>query len=140
LTMTFLLLDIAPILLIALPMTMVIITGEIDLSVASVVGLSSGLRGTLVDHGWSVPAAMVVSLLAGVLCGLLNGFLVAYVGLPSLAVTIGTLALYRGIAVGLIGTKAVSGLPQHWRDLANQHLAGSSFPSIVIPIAVLAVL
>ena len=65
LTMTFLLLDIAPILLIALPMTLVIVTGEIDLSVASVVGLSSVLLGSLVDHGWAVPAAMLVALLAG---------------------------------------------------------------------------
>ena len=65
LTMTFLLLDIAPIMLIALPMTLVIVTGEIDLSVASVVGLSSVLLGLLVDHGWAVPAAMLVALLAG---------------------------------------------------------------------------
>ena len=44
------------------------------------------------------------------------------------------------IAVGLIGTKAVSGLPQHWRDLANKHIGTSSYPLIVIPIVVLAVL
>jgi len=141
LTIYFLLMDMAPILLMALPMTLIIITGEIDLSVASTLGLSAVVTGLLVhDHGWSLPAAALVALVVGLLAGALNGFLVAYVGLPSLAVTIGTLALYRGIAVGLIGTKAVSGLPQHWRDLANQHLAGSSFPSIVIPIAVLAVL
>src|SRR4051794_6116408 len=60
LTMTFLLLDIAPILLIALPMTMIIVTGEIDLSVASVVGLSSVIVGSLVDHGTSVPIAALV--------------------------------------------------------------------------------
>ena len=141
LTIYFLLMDMAPILLMALPMTLIIITGEIDLSVASTLGLSAVVTGLLVhDHGWSLPAAALVALVVGLLAGALNGFLVAYVGLPSLAVTIGTLALYRGIAVGLIGTKAVSGLPQHWRDLANQRLAGSSFPSIVIPIAVLAVL
>jgi rhamnose transport system permease protein len=141
LTIYFLLMDMAPILLMALPMTLIIITGEIDLSVASTLGLSAVVTGLLIhDHGWSVPAAALVALVVGLLAGALNGFLVAYVGLPSLAVTIGTLALYRGIAVGLIGTKAVSGLPQHWRDLANQHLAGSSFPLIVIPIAVLAVI
>jgi len=139
LTMTFLLLDIAPILLIALPMTMVIVTGEIDLSVASVVGLSSVLLGTLVDHGWSVPAAMVVALLAGVLCGLLNGFLVAYVGLPSLAVTIGTLALYRGIAVGLLGTKAVTDFPSKWTGLAKAQIGSTGFPVVVIPFLVLAI-
>jgi rhamnose transport system permease protein len=140
LTNYFLLMDMAPILLMALPMTLIIITGEIDLSVASTLGLSAVVTGLLVhDHGWSVPAAAVVALFVGVLTGALNGFLVAYVGLPSLAVTIGTLALYRGIAVGLIGTKAVSGLPQSWRDLANKHIGTTSYPLIVIPIVVLVV-
>jgi rhamnose transport system permease protein len=141
LTNYFLLMDMAPILLMALPMTLIIITGEIDLSVASILGLSAVVTGLLIhDHHWSVPAAGAVALVVGLVAGTLNGFLVAYVGLPSLAVTIGTLALYRGIAVGLIGTKAVSGLPQHWRDLANKHIGTSSYPLIVIPIVVLAVL
>jgi rhamnose transport system permease protein len=141
LTIYFLLMDMAPILLMALPMTLIIITGEIDLSVASTLGLSAVVTGLLVhDHGWSVPAAAVVALVVGMLAGALNGFLVAYVGLPSLAVTIGTLALYRGVAVGLIGTKAVSGLPQSWRDLANHHIGTTSYPLIVIPIVVLAIL
>lgn len=140
LTVKFLLQDIAPILLIALPMTLIIITGEIDLSVASMLGLSAVVTGLLVqDHGLSVPVAALVALVVGLVAGLLNGFLVAYVGLPSLAVTIGTLALYRGIAVGLIGTKAVSDLPAHWQTLANKHLGTSSYPLIVVPIAVLAV-
>ena len=141
LTNYFLLMDMAPILLMALPMTLIIITGEIDLSVASILGLSAVVTGLLIhDHHWSVPAAGALALVVGLLAGALNGFLVAYVGLPSRAVTIGTLALYRGIAVGLIGTKAVSGLPQHWRDLANKHIGTSSYPLIVIPIVVLAVL
>ncbi len=141
LTNYFLLMDMAPILLMALPMTLIIITGEIDLSVASMLGLSAVVSGLLIhDHGWSVPAAGLAALVVGFLAGALNGFLVAYVGLPSLAVTIGTLALYRGIAVGLIGTKAVSGLPQDWRDLANKHIGTTSYPLIVIPIVVLAVL
>ena len=64
LTIKFLLQDIAPILLIALPMTLVIITGEIDLSVASIMGLSSVLLGVLHDGGMSVPAAAALALLA----------------------------------------------------------------------------
>ncbi len=56
------------------------------------------------------------------MCGAFNGFLVAYVGLPSLAVTIGTLALYRGIAVGLLGTKAVTDFPEKWTDLAKERI------------------
>jgi rhamnose transport system permease protein len=138
LTLTYLLLDIAPILLIALPMTMVIITGEIDLSVASVVGLSSVLLGVLHEGGLSVPLAAVVALLAGAACGALNGFLVAYVGLPSLAVTIGTLALFRGLAVGLLGTKAVTDFPEHWTSLAKDKIGDSPVPLIVIPFLALA--
>ncbi len=140
LTLYFLLLDMAPILLMALPMTLIIITGEIDLSVASTLGLSAVVTGLLVkDHGMSVPTAALVALVVGLLAGALNGVLVAYVGLPSLAVTIGTLALYRGIAVGLIGTKALSALPTYWQDLANQHIGSTRYPVIVIPILVLAV-
>jgi rhamnose transport system permease protein len=139
LTLKFLLQDIAPILLIALPMTLIIITGEIDLSVASIMGLSSVLVGLLHEHGMSVPAAAVVALLAGVVCGALNGFLVAYVGLPSLAVTIGTLALFRGIAVGLLGTKAVTDFTERWTDLANDTIGSTNVPLVMIPFVVLTV-
>lgn len=141
LTMYYLFLDIAPILLIALPMTMVIITGEIDLSVASVVGLSSVLVGVLhQDAGLSIPVAGAIAILVGAICGAFNGFLVAYVGLPSLAVTIGTLALYRGIAVGLLGTKAVTDFPEKWTDLAKERIVeGSSYPMILVPFIVLAI-
>lgn len=138
LTMYYLLLDMAPILLIALPMTLIIITGEIDLSVASVVGLSSVLVGILhQDAGLSIPVAAVLAILVGAVAGAFNGFLVAYVGLPSLAVTIGTLALYRGLAVGLLGTKAVTDFPEKWTDLAKQRIGESSYPVIVIPFLVL---
>jgi rhamnose transport system permease protein len=141
LTMTFLLLDIAPILLIALPMTLVIVSGEIDLSVASIVGLSSVLMGVQVDHGISIPVAGLVALLAGLACGALNGFLVAYVGLPSLAVTIGTLALYRGLTEGLIQTDRIAQFPSSWQDLATKHIGGltSPWPVVLIPMVLLTI-
>jgi rhamnose transport system permease protein len=141
LTLYYLFLDMAPILLIALPMTLVIVTGEIDLSVASTVGLSSVLTGIFFsDLGLSIPVAGVLAILVGALAGALNGFLVAYVGLPSLAVTIGTLALYRGIAVGLLGTTAITDFPDKWTDLVKERLAPeSSYPVILVPIAVLVV-
>lgn len=138
LTLKFLLQDIAPILLIALPMTLIIITGEIDLSVASIVGLSSVVLGVLHDNGLSVPVAALIALLLGAACGALNGFLVAYVGLPSLAVTIGTLALFRGIAVGLLGTKAVTEFTERWTDLATATIGSTNIPVIMIPFVVLA--
>ena len=140
LTLPFLVLDVAPILLIALPMTLVIVTGEIDLSVASVVGLSSVLVGILHhDAGLSIPVAGLLALVAGVLCGLLNGFLVAYVGLPSLAVTVGTLALYRGLAVGLLGTTAITDFPTKWSTLAQGGFDNGRIPYILVPIVVLVV-
>jgi rhamnose transport system permease protein len=139
LTLTYLLLDVTTILLIALPMTLVIITGEIDLSVASVVGLSSAVLGLLQEHGVGMAVSCVVALLVGIACGLLNGFLVAYVGLPSLAVTIGTLALYRGIAVGLLGTTAVTSFPSGWSAQVTKVIASTGIPTVMIVFVVLAV-
>ncbi|HET6560390.1 MAG TPA: ABC transporter permease [Marmoricola sp.] len=139
LTLTYLLLDTAPVLLIALPMTLVIVTGEIDLSVASIVGLSSVVLGVMVEAGSGVPLAAAVALAVGVLCGAVNGFLVAYVGLPSLAVTIGTLALFRGLAVGLLGTKAVTDFPERWTDLAKAEIGDTGVPLVMVLFVVLAV-
>jgi len=131
-TMTYLLLDVTPILLIALPMTLVIITGEIDLSVASVVGLSSVVLGTLHQGGLPIEAAALVAIVVGALAGAFNGFLITVVGLPSLAVTIGTLALYRGLAVGLLGTTAVTDFTEFWTDLAKSKIGGTGVPTVMI--------
>lgn len=136
-TMTYLLLDLMPILLIALPMTLIMITGEIDLSVASVVGLSSVLTGVLVDGGVPFEVAAMVALLVGAFGGAVNGFLVTVVGLPSLAVTIGTLALFRGLAVGLLGTTAVTDFPEAWTDLAKAKIGDTGIPVVVIPFLIL---
>jgi rhamnose transport system permease protein len=140
LTLTYLLLDTTPILLIALPMTLIIVTGEIDLSVASIVGLSSVVVGVLYDAGLPMTVAALLALLVGVVCGAFNGFLTAYVGLPSLAVTIGTLALFRGLAVGLLGTKAVTGFPDSWTDLAKETIGGSGIPVVMVVFVALAAL
>lgn len=137
-TWYYLLLDVFPILLIALPMTLVIISAEIDLSVASMLGLSSVIVGSLFEAGWPVPAAAVVALLVGALGGWFNGFLITRVGLPSLAVTIGTLALFRGIAVGILGTRAVTGFPDWAQTLVTSRVG--PIPSVIFLFLVLAVL
>ncbi|TPW74154.1 ABC transporter permease [Schumannella soli] len=137
-TLTFLLQDMAPVLLIALPMTLIIITGEIDLSVASVMGLSSALIGILTQQGWAFGAAFLVALIVGLVAGLVNGVLVTVVGLPSLAVTIGTLALYRGIAQGLLGSKAITDFPSEWTSLATGNIPGTPLPIVTVLIVVLA--
>jgi rhamnose transport system permease protein len=101
----------------ALPMTLIIISGEIDLSVASMLGMSSALLGVLWSHGWPMLAIFAVLVLLGAAAGLLNGLLVTRVGLPSLAVTIGTLALYRGIALIVIGSNTVSNFPTAYTNM-----------------------
>ncbi|KTR82524.1 ABC transporter permease [Leucobacter chromiiresistens] len=138
-TMTYLLLDIFPILIIALPMTAIIVTGEIDLSVASIVGLSSVLTGVLTQAGVPFGLTIVLALAAGLLAGVINGFLITAVGLPSLAVTIGTLALFRGIAVGLLGTTAVTEFPEFWTDLAKEKIGSTGIPVVMIVFVVLAI-
>lgn len=138
-TLTYLLLDVMPILLIALPMTLIIITGEIDLSVASIVGLASVLTGVLTQAGVPFEVAALLAIIAGAAGGAINGFLVTVVGLPSLAVTIGTLALFRGLAVGLLGTTAVTDFPAFWTDLAKARVGGTNIPVVLFVFLVLLV-
>ncbi|HWS49662.1 MAG TPA: ABC transporter permease [Microbacterium sp.] len=139
-TVNYLLLDVAPILLIALPMALIMVTGEIDLSVGSMVGLASVVTGVLTQAGAPFELAALAALTVGLVGGAANGFLVTVVGLPSLAVTIGTLALFRGLAVGLLGTTAVTDFPEEWTALAKAKIAGTTIPYIVIPFLILLVI
>ena len=107
----YLCISVGEVAIMTLPLTFIIITGEIDLSVASTLGLASALVGYLWMHGWPMPLIIVTVLATGVLTGVFNGLLVTRVGLPSLAVTIGTLTLYRGIAVILLGPDTISNFP-----------------------------
>lgn len=104
-------LDVGQVAIMALPMTMIILTGEIDLSVASMLGLGCASFGYAFAHHTGVAGAIVIALVVGAIGGSLNGFLVAQVGLPSIAVTIGTLTMFRGIAEVLLGQSEVSGFP-----------------------------
>lgn len=136
-TLDFTLLDATPILMIALPMTFVIVTGEIDLSVASVLGISSVTLGLLVQAHTPIIPAMIACIVVGVVAGAINGFLVTVIGLPSIAVTIGTLALYRGIAVGLLGTTAITTFPSYWEGLAQNMIGTSGIPEVIVLVVVL---
>jgi rhamnose transport system permease protein len=100
-----------------LPMTLIVISGEIDLSVASTLGMSSALLGVLWSHHWPMPGIFVLIAVVGLAAGAVNGLLVTRLGLPSLAVTIGTLALYRGIATILLGPTTVANFPTTYTNL-----------------------
>lgn len=110
--------DLTEIALMALPMTLIIVAAEIDLSVASVLGASSALMGVLWHMGLPMPVVIALVLVAGALAGLLNGLVIVKLNLPSLAVTIGTLALFRGLAYVLLGDQAVADFPRPTRRSA----------------------
>lgn len=138
--LSFALNDISEIALIALPMTLLVVCGQVDLSVASVLGLSSALVGSLWDKGWAIETIIPLVLVVGLACGLLNGLLVTRLGLPPLAVTIGTMTLYRGLAYVVLGTNAVSQFPQTYTDLATRDIPGTPIPYPIAAFAVLAVI
>ena len=137
-TVGFLLLDAIPVLLIAMPMTLVIITGEIDLSVASIAGLTSALMGVLWRDGLPIAVVLALALTAGVVAGAINGVLVAVAGLPSLAVTIGTLALFRGLALVVIGDDAVANFPPELTAFFTSKLGTTGIPTVLLGVIVIA--
>ena len=132
-------LDVGEIALLSLPLTMIIIAGEIDLSIASILGLTSALLGWLWNAGWALELILPTVLVAGALAGALNGFLVTRLGLPSLAVTIGTLAMYRGLAFVILGDEAVADFPASYTRYGTTPIPGTSIPYPIALFAVLAV-
>lgn len=135
---SFLLLDTTEIAIMALTMTLVIVAAEIDLSVASTLGLSCAVLGWLWNAGLAIETIMPICLLVGALCGAVNGLLVTRLGLPSLAVTIGTFALYRGLAYVILGDQAVADLPPAYTGLATQTFG--PIPLVTVLVAILAAL
>lgn len=97
--------------LIALPMAMLIIAKEIDISVAAIISLSSTLMGLVAQMGAPVYAVAFVGILVGAACGLFNGVLVTRFKIPSIVVTIGTMSLFRGISYILLGDQVVRDYP-----------------------------
>ncbi|TPJ82995.1 ABC transporter permease [Mesorhizobium sp. B2-6-2] len=98
--------------LIALAMALLIISGEIDLSVAAIVALASTMMGMAVQAGAGTPVLVAIGVVVGLGCGAFNGLLVTRLGLPSIVVTIGTMSLFRGIAFIILGDQAYKGYPE----------------------------
>ncbi len=97
--------------MIAFAMALLIIAGEIDLSVASIIALASTAMGAAAQVGAGVPELVLIGLAVGLICGAINGVLVTGMGLPSIVVTIGTMSLFRGISYIVLGDKAYTGYP-----------------------------
>jgi rhamnose transport system permease protein len=98
--------------LIALAMALLIVSGEIDLSVAAIIALCSTLMGLAVQYGADTPTLVAIGLGAGLACGATNGLLVTRLGLPSIVVTIGTMSLFRGLSFIILGDGVFKGYPQ----------------------------
>ena len=135
--LSFVIQDIGEIMIIALPMTFLIIAGEIDLSVASTLNLTSASIGYAyhrgVPFGWSI----LIGLLVGALCGFINGILVTKFGLQSLAVTIGTLALFRGLCYVLLGNEPIDFLTAPITHLGYDNIPHTFLPYSTIILVIL---
>jgi AI-2 transport system permease protein len=128
--------------IVSLFVTYVIITGGIDISVGSIIGLVSTVIGiTWSVMGFNIWATIPIALLVGTLCGVFSGFLVAYVGVQAMVVTLGSMILYSGLSlviIGLSGTSAfegIGGFPEEFIRLSNGNIFG--IPNLVVLFVVL---
>jgi rhamnose transport system permease protein len=123
----------------ALPMALIIIAAEIDLSVESMAGLAGVVVGLLWSAGIPMELAILAALGVGALGGLMNGLLVAVGKLPSLVVTLGTLALFRGMALILLGPQSVTDFPSWFTALGFGKVPGTAIPWPFVILVILAV-
>lgn len=122
--------------IVVLVIAIVILSGEIDLSMASVMALAAVVVAHLWEQGVPIELGIVVALLVGGVAGLNNGFWVAYVGLPSLAVTLAGLIGYRGVARMLIEDRSIGGFPEWFTALGQRPILGP-FPLTLLIFGVL---
>jgi rhamnose transport system permease protein len=118
--------------IVALVMTLIIVNAEIDLSVASIMGLSAVVFAYLVNLGWGGGSAALVCMAIGLLAGGVNAILVARVGIPSLVVTLALMIGYRGLARVLVQDRSLGSFPDWVTDLGQKGLIGPLPLSMII--------
>ena len=123
--------------IIALGMTLVIISGGIDLSVGPTAALSAVLGATLMVAGVPIPLAVMATLGIGALCGVFSGMLVAWAGLQPFIVTLGGLSLFRALALIFTNGNPIFGIPMPFRDLINSTVFGIPMPIIIVVVMAL---
>ncbi len=116
--------------LLALGLTLVIVSGNIDLSVGSNLVLTACLTAMVFERGASVPLAIVFACTVGTLFGAFNGLLVAKLKLPSFLVTLGTMAAFRGAAQAIMGAQSIK-LPQEFKGIDQSLLFGLPWPLVI---------
>jgi rhamnose transport system permease protein len=124
--------------LVALPMTFIIITGGIDLSVGSIMGLCAILLGySWQNFGLPLELAIVLALVTGALAGAVNGWFITRIGVPPLIMTLATLALYRGLAEGISQARSVRGYPEWFFQLGQGEFLGVPTQLWILVVAIL---
>lgn len=111
--------------LIAVGMAFAIFIGEIDVSVGSTMGLSAAVAGTMMQNGSNWFLAFLVAILIGIVVGLINGWGVAVMKIPSLIFTLGTNGILRGLMYLQVGVEQVNSLPKEFKDISSMTLVGS---------------
>jgi rhamnose transport system permease protein len=126
--------------LIVLPVTLIIIAGEIDLSVSSIAGLASAVLAVTMLAGVPFGLGLMAAVATGCVAGAVNGVLIAYFNLPSMVVTVATLALFRGIAFIILGGEAVASFPAWFTDFGFERIGRLPLPRtllLFLPVAIL---
>ena len=119
---------VAPMALLALTMTLIVITGEIDISVGSMVGLCASAMAVALEAKVPLGLAMLIGVAVGCAAGAFNGLMVSYAMLPSLVVTIGTLALYRGLAQVILEERGISTFADWYQEIGFGTVPGTPLP------------
>ncbi|MEH5418118.1 autoinducer 2 import system permease LsrD [Enterobacter cloacae] len=129
--------------IVALPLTLVIISGGIDISLGSTIGLCAIALGVMMQSGWPMVVAIPMTLLLGLLCGLVNAALIHYTGISPLVITLGTLYLYGGGALllsgmaGATGYEGIGGFPDSFTAFANLTVSGLPIPLVLFALITL---
>ena len=124
--------------IVAVGMTFVILSAGIDLSVGSIVALAGVVLGTALQAGQPLPVALGLSFASGVACGLANGALISWGGLPPFIVTLGTMSIARGAALVFTEGRPISGFDVSFRVLATGRVGFVPAPVIVMAVVYLA--
>ncbi len=126
--------------IISLSMVFIILVADIDISVAGIIALSSLFMGMASLHGANTGTLIVIGLAVGVIAGLLNGFIITKFNIPAIAVTIGSMSLFRGIAYAVLGDKAYTKYPKSFSYLGQGYIPGTVIPFELVLFIVLAVI
>jgi rhamnose transport system permease protein len=110
--------------LVALPLALLIIAGEIDISVAGIIALASVAMGLAAEQGVGTPGLAAIGLGTGLAAGCINGALVTVGRVPAIVATIGTMTLFRGIAYAVLGDRVLKGYPESFAAFGQGYLVG----------------